>query len=119
MLKFFCFPHKPAESSSNVANNVHLQKEYFENRLRLQYIHKSDIDITKPNLLAEQRNCGAGKQIFIVPKQQVKETKNHQKMRRHSSVELYTSDIPVFPVVVQSYRYQGRSNDNCGEESNC
>lgn len=107
------FISKTAEPS-----NVHLKKQYFENRLRLQYNHKSEIDITKPNLLAEQSKFET-KQILILPKPQVKKTKNHPKMRRHSSVELYSSDIPVFPAVVQSYRYQCRQNGDVGGESSC
>lgn len=101
------------------SSNVHLKKEYFENRLRLQYNHKSEIDITKPNLLAERNKNDNEKQIFILPKPQVKKLKNRQKMRRHSSVELYSSDIPVFPAVVHSYRYECTRNGDEGGESYC
>lgn len=105
-------------SNTAESSNVHLKKEYFENRLRLQYNHKSEIDITKPNLLAEQSKYDT-KQILILPKPEAKKMKNHQKMRRHSSVELYSSDIPVFPAVVCSYRYECRRNEDNGEESTC
>lgn len=68
-------------------------------------------------MLAEQ-NKYETKQILILPKPQVKKTKNHQNtFRRHSSVELYVREIPVFPAVVCSYRYQCRQNGDKGDES--
>ncbi|KAJ6649836.1 hypothetical protein Bhyg_05077 [Pseudolycoriella hygida] len=108
--------NEKANNLSTESSNVHLKKQYFEKRLRLQHNHKSEIDITKPNFLTDRATCDA-KQIFILPKPQVKKMKNQQREpRRHSSVELYSSDIPVYPVVLHSYRYQFQHN---GEETDC
>lgn len=99
---------------------MHVKKQYFENSLTLQYNYKSEIDITKPNLLAETNKCEI-KPILILPKSQVKKTKNRRKttktVRRHSSVELYSSNIPLVPAVVCSYKYL--QNGNNGDESSC